>query len=147
MTASEPNMQEFNEITAVIFGQLYKAFPVAARDINPDRVAAVLGIADIRQKMPSGRLFKEVFASTLDWLIWEEFIRAPGPLPSDGVVLTTKGMAALNAVPPSLGRPLGSELADATKQASTESGKIKMAELMGTLFGSFMGSVMKKFAG
>jgi hypothetical protein len=56
-------------------------------------------------------------------------------------------MAAMNIVPPSLSRPLGSELADASKQASTESGKTKIAELMGSFFGSFMGSFTKKIAG
>jgi hypothetical protein len=148
MTASElpPTMQEFNEITAVIFGKLFERFPVA-RNVRPDEVATVLGLADIRQQMPSGLLFKEAFASTMDWLISEEFIRALGPLRSDGVVLTTKGMAAMNIVPPSLSRPLGSELADASKQASTESGKTKIAELMGSFFGSFMGSFTKKIAG
>jgi hypothetical protein len=83
-------MQEFNEITAVIFGKLFERFPVA-RKVSPDEVATVLGLADIRQQMPSGLLFKEAFASTMAWLISEEFIRALGPLPSDGVVLTTKG--------------------------------------------------------
>src|SRR5262249_1823738 len=132
MTISElpPNMQEFNEITAVIFSKLFDAFPVA-RKINPDEVAALLGLADLRQQMPSGRLFKEVFASTMDWLIREDFIRTIGTLPSDGLVLQTKGVAALNAIPPSLGRPLGSELADATNQASTEAGKRNIARLIG----------------
>jgi hypothetical protein len=147
MTASElpPTMQEFNEITAVIFGKLFERFPVA-RKFSPDEVATVLGLADIRQQMPSGLLFKEAFASTMDWLINEGFVRYSGAQPG-AVVLTTKGMAAMNIVPPSLSRPLGSELADASKQASTESGKTKIAELMGSFFGSFMGSFTKKIEG
>jgi hypothetical protein len=148
MTASElpPTMQEFNEITAVIFGKLFERFPVA-RSISPDEVAAVLGLADIRQQMPSGLLFKEAFASTMDWLISEDFIRALGPLRSDGIVLTTKGMAAMNIVPPSLSRPLGSELADASKQASTEGGKTRISQMMGDFWGSLLGSFTKSISG
>jgi hypothetical protein len=139
-------MQEFDEITAVIFSKLFDAFPIAQK-ISPDEIAAVLGIADIRQRMPSGRLFKEVFASTQNWLIREEFIRGLGPLPSDGLVLTTKGMAALRIVPLSLGRPLGSELADATNQASTEAGQRKIAGLIGEVLGSTIGSLTKSMSG
>jgi hypothetical protein len=148
MTAPElpPTMQEFNEITAVIFARLFNAFPIPW-NIPPEEVAVELGLADPRQQMPSGRLFKEVFASTMDWLIREEFIRAIGPLLSDGIVLTTKGMAALKIVPPSLSRPLGSELADATEQASTEAGKRKLTELIGEFFGSALGSFTKNISG
>jgi len=148
MTASElpPNMQEFNEITAVIFSQLFIAFPVA-RNINPDEVATVLGLANRRHQMPSGRPFNEVFASTLDWLINEEFVRSLGTLSAERVVLRTKAIAVMNVVPPSLSQPLGSELADATKQASTEGGKRKITELMGNFFGSFIGSFSKTIAG
>jgi hypothetical protein len=147
MIASElpPTMQEFNEITAVIFGKLFERFPVA-RKVSPDEVAAVLGLADIRQQMPSGLLFKEAFASTMDWLINEGFVRYSGAHPG-AVVLTTKGMAALNVVPPSLNRPLGSELAEATKQASTEGGKTRISQMMGDFWGSFIGSFTKSVSG
>jgi len=85
-----PNMQEFNEITAVIFGQLYIAFPVG-EGIDIDRVAKVLGLADRRQQMPSGRPFNEVFVQTLGWLIAEGFVRSMG-LPQERVVLATKAI-------------------------------------------------------
>jgi hypothetical protein len=146
MTGSElpPNMRDFNEITAVIFSKLFDAFPVA-RHINADEVAPVLGIADIREQMPSGRLFKEVFAITLDWMINEGFVRSSGR--SIDFVLTTKGMAALNAVLPSLSQPLGSELAEVTKEASTEGGKTRISQMMGNFWGSFIGSFTKSISG
>jgi hypothetical protein len=53
----------------------------------------------------------------------------------------------MNAVPPSLNQPLGTELADATEQASTEAGKRKMTELMGEFFGSLIGAVTKSLSG
>jgi len=148
MTASElpPNVQEFNEITAVIFGQLYLTFP-APRAMDPEFAAHMLGLPDGRHGMSSGMIFKQVFAQTLKWLMDEGFVRGDGIPALDGVVLTAKGMAAMNVVPPSLSRPLGSELADATGQASTEGGKRKIAELMGDFFGSLMGSFTKSISG
>src|SRR5436190_17767991 len=103
MTGSElpPNMRDFNEITAVIFARLFNAFPIPG-NLQADKIAVELGLADDQQQMPSGWLFKEIFASTLDWLIREGFVRSSGVHQVDGVVLTTKGMAALNIVPPSL---------------------------------------------
>jgi hypothetical protein len=144
MTAAElpPNLQEFNEITAVIFSQLYLTFP-ARRAMDPNFAAHMLGLPDGRHEMPSGRAFEKLFAQTLQWLIDEGFIRSDDNPVLDGVVLTTKGLAAINVVPPSLGRPLGSELADATDQASTEAGKRKLTELIGELFGSALGSFTK----
>src|SRR5260370_14137716 len=113
-----PNMQEFNEITAVIFGQLYIAFPVS-EDIDIGRVAKVLGLADRRQEMRSGRPFNEVFIHTLGWLITEGFVRSTGHIPQERVVLATKAITVMNVVPPSLSQPLGSQLADAAKDASS----------------------------
>jgi hypothetical protein len=147
MTASKllPNMQEFNEITAVILSQLYKSFPIG-QNINIDEVGKVLSLANRQQQMPSGRSFNEVFHSTLDWLINEEFVRNLGHLSSERVVLRTKAIAVMNIVPPSLSQPLGSQLADATERASTESGKRKISELMGNFLGSFIGSFTKTIA-
>jgi hypothetical protein len=115
MTASElpPNMQEFNEITAVIFGRLYASFPTPM-SIRPDAIEHALGFQDLQARMPSGRTFNEVLRHTVQWLTSEDFIRSLHPLPLERRVLTAKGMAPMNVVPPSLSRPLGSELAEAT---------------------------------
>jgi hypothetical protein len=92
-------------------------------------------------------LIKEEFirCEAVEWLLREEFISEGRSL--EKLVLTTKGIAALNASPPSLSRSLGSELAEATKDASTEGGKRKISELMGNFFGSALGSFTKSISG
>jgi hypothetical protein len=62
-----PNIQEFNEITAVIFALLYVAHPTP-KTLEPEEVAAILGIP-VDGTMPSGRTFKDVFAQTVSWLL------------------------------------------------------------------------------
>ena len=148
MTASKlpPNIQEFNEITAVLFGQLYASLP-NPMDIDKDAVARALGLADGRTRMSSGRAFNEVLSHTVQWLIREDFVRSQGKYPLQRMVLTKKGLAGMSAVPPSLSQPLGSELADATKQASTEGGKTRISQMMGDFWGSFLGSFTKSISG
>jgi hypothetical protein len=62
------------------------------------------------------------------------------------VVLTTKALAAMNAIPDRLGGTLGSQIANAAQQGSGE-GKLKLAELAGSFFGNFIGSGTKSIAG
>jgi hypothetical protein len=147
MTASElpPNIRDFNEITGVLFGRLYASFP-NPKVIPPEAITQALGLEGTQSPMSSGQPFNAVLVHTIDWLNREEFIRDAVP-PMGKFVLTTKGMAAMNAVPPSLSRPLGSELAEATEQASTEAGKRKISELIGELFGSALGSFTKNISG
>jgi len=148
MTASElpPSIQDFNEITALIFGHLYTSFPIPTK-LNPDELVSALGLQDRHAPMSSERPFDHLLSHTVQWLTNEDFIRSLHPIPLERVVLTAKGMAAMNVVPPTLSRPLGSELADAAGQASTEGGKRKIAELMGNFFGSLMGSFTKSISG
>jgi hypothetical protein len=59
--------------------------------------------------LPSGRNFSSVFSSTLIWLKDEGYIRTNRVItPWQGLVLSEKGFRALNAVPPSIGEPVGS---------------------------------------
>lgn len=53
----------------------------------------------------------------------------------------------MSTVPEKLGRSLGSQLADAAKQGTSDAGKLKLAELVGTLLGSFTGSAAKSIGG
>jgi hypothetical protein len=145
-TKLPPNMQEFNEITAVIFKQLYTAFPVG-QNIDIDAVAKALGLPDRRQSMPSGRPFNEVFVSTLDWLISEQFVRSLGHLAVERVVLTQKAITVMNTVLPRLSEPLGSEIARAANDTTSVSGKTKIGEIMGEFFGSALGSFTKNVSG
>jgi hypothetical protein len=136
-----PNVKEFNEITAVIFAQLYHSFPIQ-RGLDPIEVAKVLGISETA-KLPSGRAFNEVFAHMLERLIREDFVDSYGSYPREKCVLTTKAMSVMNVVPPNLKKPMGSELGDATQDGSSAANKSKMAELIGEFFGSFTGSMWK----
>jgi hypothetical protein len=141
-----PNMQEFNEITAVIFSQLYPAFPVG-QNIDIDEVAKALGLPNRREMMPSGRPFNDIFINTLGWLIREEFVRSQGNLPSERVVLTHKAIAVMNAIPPRLSEPLGQQITTVANDTTSASGKTKIGEVMGEFFGSALGSFTKNMSG
>jgi hypothetical protein len=119
-----PNMRDFNEITALILGQLYTSFPIPMK-LDEDALASALGLQNRHAPMSSERPFDHLLSHTVQWLTNEDFIRSLHPIPLARLVLTAKGMAAMNVVPPSLSRPLGSELAEATEQASTEGAKEK----------------------
>jgi hypothetical protein len=58
-----------------------------------------------------GRPFAEVFAHSLNWLSNEGYVRSAGSLAYEKVTLTTKGLAALNAVPQGPSATIGSTLA------------------------------------
>lgn len=79
------------------------------------------------------------------WLVHQGYVAPLGTMPYERAFLTDKALAAMNAIP-SFGQTLGSELVKATEQASSESGKNKIAELVGTLLGSLIGSATKSVA-
>ena len=104
MSAEPLNIQEFNTITGLIFAQLHKAFP-GAEDIDRTGIAKAMGVAGddwSKHMLPSGRSFDKVLAYTIGWLNAEEYMKAYGAHPSQNVMLTTKGLAATNAVPSGL---------------------------------------------
>ncbi|WP_316203355.1 hypothetical protein [Bradyrhizobium sp. SZCCHNS3051] len=127
-TQLPPNIEEFNELTAVIFAQLYIVHPLP-KTLEPDEVAGVLGRPPAAT-LPSGRPFNDVFAHTVGWLVHEKYIYPNGAHPRERVQLTDKALVAMNVVPPSLGRSRGSELVDATKSASTEAGRGRLGEIV-----------------
>jgi hypothetical protein len=138
-SALPDNITEFNTIAGSIFAQLYQAFPVRI-DISKFAVERVMNV-DASEKLPSGRSLTEVLASTIDWLIMEGYINAVDDLiPASRVTLTKKGLSAMNAVPSGLEQPLGTALAQAAKQP--QSGGTRIAELIGSLLGSFTKSVI-----
>jgi hypothetical protein len=115
MSAEPLNIQEFNTISGLIFAQLHKAFP-ATENIDRAGIAEAMGVAgDDRSKhmLPSGRSFDKALGYTIGWLNAEEYIRAYGAHSSENVMLTTKGLAATNAVPSGLKDSLGTELREA----------------------------------
>jgi hypothetical protein len=139
------NIREFNEITGVIFAQLYAVFPIV-QNIDADEVAKLLGHSLI-DRMESGRTFSEVLSYTVSWLVSEQFIHSSGAHPRERVCLTTKALAAMNAVPEKLNQSIGLQITDAAKRSSSNEGKLKLVELVGTLLGSFTGSATKSIAG
>lgn len=125
MSDVPPNIQEFNQIAALIFTQLYKSFP-ADEDIDREGIAKAMGVvgADWSQhQLPSGRTLGQMVAYTIGWLNTEDYTRASafGSHPAAHVLLTTKGLAAMNAVPSGLRESLGTELTKAVGQGSTSS--------------------------
>jgi len=138
-TKSVPeNIKEFNEITAMILGEIYKSHP-HPKTIDPAEIAKLLGVAT-SDKLPSGRTFNDMFSHTISWLARENFVNDLAAILPHRCILTARTLAAMKA-------DLGPEFADATKEGSSESGKTKIAELMGTFFGAFTGSVVKAFGG
>lgn len=144
-TKLPPNIEEFNEITGIIFAQLYAAHPVG-QDLDIDGIAKQLGRSRT-DTLPSGRTFNEVFAHTLPWLIYEGYIYSNGHIPRERVQLRDKALVAMNVVPPSLGRSRGTELIDATKQASTESGRGKLGEMVTSVVEGITRGVMGSMGG
>jgi hypothetical protein len=136
-----PNVEELNELTAVIFAQLYIAHPLP-KNIEPNEIAEFLGRSPAAT-MPSGRTFNDVFVHTLGWLVHEKYIYSHGPHPRERAQLTDKALAAMNVVPPSLGRSRGAELVDATKQASTVAGRGRLNELVAAVVEGITRAVIK----
>ena len=142
MSAEPLNIQEFNTITGLIFAQLHKAFP-GAEDIDRTGIAKAMGVAGddwSKHILPSGRSFDKALAYTIGWLNAEEYIRAYGAHPSQNVMLTTKGLAATNAVPSGLKESLGTELRKAVEEGCT-SNLSRIGDLIGGFFGGFAKSI------
>jgi hypothetical protein len=129
------NVEEFNAIAGFAFAQLYKAFP-ARVSINKNDIAHQMGLSvHPDSSLPSGKLFKEVLALTLNWLADEGYVRTSQ---GEKLVLSEKGLKALNAVPPSIGKPIGSHLRNLSDQPSAVS---QIADAVGSLIGGFTKSM------
>lgn len=140
-----PNIAEFNEITAVIFAQLYIAHPMP-KTLEPNEIADVLGRSHA-DTLPSGRTFNEVFAHTIAWLVHERYIFPNGSHPRERVQLTDKALVAMNVVPPQLDRSRGSELVDASKQGAPDRRRSKFAELGSGIISSVVEGITKGVLG
>ena len=68
-----------------------------------------------KHKLPSGRSFDEVLAYTIGWLSAEGYIKAYVAHASENVMLTTKALSTMNAVPSGLNESLGTELRKAVR--------------------------------
>jgi hypothetical protein len=135
-TSPPANISEFNTITGLVFTQLYGQFPVAV-DLDRAKIESAMVASSSTNVLQSGRPFAEVFAHSLNWLSNEGYIRSAGALAYEQVTLTTKGLAALNAVPQGLSATIGSTLAT-NASAGNWSG---VGDLIGGMIGGFTKSI------
>lgn len=142
---SEKNFQEFAVIAAIILERAYSNFPVGS-DIDFNNVAHSIGLTDLSAKLESGRVFSTVAGHTLKWLSDNGYVRAAGVLPKDRVSVTDKGIAALKAKSGS-GISFSQEIEQATPTAGTNEGRQKLAEVIGSFFGSAAASFTKGLSG
>ncbi|PSO29818.1 hypothetical protein C7G41_24040 [Bradyrhizobium sp. MOS002] len=133
-------MREFSTIAGLILDQLLEHHPIRV-NISDYPVMLIMGVTDPTDKLESGRMFKEMFGATLQWLNEEEFVHGGGLSPRERLRLTTKALAVLNAVPPNLGgRSIGDSIAEA-KNADAPEARNRIA----TFFGDFIGSAAGSF--
>lgn len=120
MTTS--NIQKFDEITGQVFSALYESFPVARRLFIKDFLDDGY-IYDERVQTEVPSISGEFFKACIEWLAEAGYLRYGGKLQYSGfgdVVLTSKGLEALKALPVSLsaGPSLGEQLIDASKSGT-----------------------------
>jgi hypothetical protein len=143
-TEVPPNIQEFNTIAGLIFAQLFKAFPIP-EDIDRDGIAKTFGVVGTdwgTHILPSGRSFNVVLSNTVGWLNVEEYTKAFGAQAAQRVLLTTKGLAAMNAVRSELKQPLGTELRKAVEGAPKSQINLSaIGDLIGGFFGGYTKSI------
>jgi len=136
------NIEEFNAIAGLAFAQLYKEFP-ARVDINRGAISNAMGVSS--DLLLSGRSFSQILAFTLSWLQDEGYI-SPLNVATyaswQKLVLSEKGLRALNAVPPSLGEPVGSHLRNLSDQPSEGPSRVsQIADAVGSFIGGFTKSM------
>jgi hypothetical protein len=139
---SRANLREFATIAGLILDQLLEHHPIRV-NISDYAVMLIMGVAEPTEKLESGRMFKEMFGATLQWLNEEGFVDSSGLTPRERIRLTTKALAVLNAMPPNLGgKSIGDSIADA-KNADTPEGRSRIATFFGDFIGSAAGSFTK----
>lgn len=134
MSEVPANVEEFSKIAGLIFAQLYEAFPVTV-NIDSDAVAEAMGVKGkdwFAHKLASGRSFGEVFGCTIAWLASEDYIRSGGSHPAAHVILTTRGLQAMNAIGTALVQAAGKDTRDLTR--------------VGSLLGGILGGAYKTIA-
>ncbi len=143
MAETPPNIDEFNQIAALVFAQLYREFPVVV-DIDKGAIAKTLGVSETfwdNHMLPSGRSFNDVLGGTIGWLMADKYTIGYGSSPSQRVMLTTKGLQLMNAVTSPLKETVGTELRKATEASSGAFDLSKLGDLIGGVIGGFTKSI------
>jgi hypothetical protein len=138
------NVREFYTIAGLIFSQLYKALPVP-ENIDTAGIAEAMGVAGgdwSKHNLPSGRSFNEMLQCTIGWLNDQDYIKAFGAHASQNAMLTTRGLAAMSAVPFEQKEPLGTALRKAVEEGSAPKRDLnRIGDLMGGFFGGLIKSI------
>jgi hypothetical protein len=137
------NIQEFNQIVGLSFAQLYKSHP-AGQDIDREGIAKAMGVGEAnwsQHQLPSGHTLGQMVTCTIGWLNMEQYIQSFG-YPAARVLLTTKGLAAMQAVPSGLKESLGAQLTKVVEQKSTGGVDLsRIGEMVGGFFAGFTKSM------
>jgi hypothetical protein len=137
-TPSPPiNIGEFNSIAGLIFAQLYESFPLAVATLNSRAIERAMEMSS--GCLASGRSFDDVLRHSVAWLYDEGYIRSNGLTAYEGMTLTQKGLAALNAVPQGLSATVGSSLVEATSDSGRNWSGV--GDLVGGVIGGFTKSI------
>jgi hypothetical protein len=142
MSETPPNINEFNQIAALIFAQLYREFPVVI-DIDRPAIAKALGVSETNwgnYMLPSGRSFDAVLNGTIGWLKADNYTIGFGAATFQRVILTTKGLQLMNAVPCRLKETVGTELRRATERGGSFD-LSSIGDLIGGVIGGFTKSI------
>jgi hypothetical protein len=143
MAETPPNIDEFNQIAALIFAQLYRAFPVVV-DIDRGAIAKAMGVSEGdwgKHMLPSGRTFNDVLSGTIGWLEADKYTKAFSGAAFQRVILTTRGLQAMNAVPSPFRETVGTELRKATETSSGVLDLSKIGDLIGGVLGGYTKSL------
>lgn len=120
------NIQSFDEITGKVFAALYEAFPVPRILMPAQFMEGGEDAVFVPDSFTGAELTLEAefFMASIDWLVNEGYINSSRRDPQyfGDVVLSSKGLAALSAVPDSLTspKPLGERLVAAAKSGGKE---------------------------
>ena len=143
MSDEEPktptNIDEFNQVAGIIFGELYRRFPIAW-DVQMERITDRMGLPNVHAGLESGFQAKAMVIFTLRWLRDEGLIRSSTNMALNDVVLTMKGRELL-AKPIFNGEDAGTKLADPNASRSS------IATIVGDLIGSATGALIKSVSG
>jgi hypothetical protein len=88
-------------------------------------------------QLPSEKNFSEMLAHTIGWLNHQGYIASFGGHPAAWVMLTEKGLAALNAIPHGLSVTVGSSLGSQRGRPNWSG----IGDLVGAVFGGFTKSI------
>lgn len=140
--SEQANMKEFSTIAGLILDELFQSFPMRV-NLSPESAMHLMGVEHPMALLDSGRMYKEVFSSTLSWLVEEGFVNPAGINNTERCRLTAKGLAAMNVVPDLGGNSIAESLSTSKKLAASDEGRSRIASVIGDFIGSAAGSFTK----